>query len=170
MNPIYLFRQAEEKDIPAIWKIILQAKEQMRKAGSQQWQDGYPNMEIIQKDIARNSGFVLCHKSEVIAYGSIIRDGEPSYKELKGHWLSDIPYIVVHRLAVADEMKHQGVATYFFRQAEQFALSLQIRSFRVDTNFDNRYMLHLLEKLEFTYCGEVSYGERGDRLAYEKLL
>lgn len=169
-NNYLLFRKSKEEDIPQIWNIILQAKEQMHQAGSKQWQDGYPTIKNIQNDILEKCGFVLCNKNQMIVYGSIITSGEPSYLQIKGKWLYNGPYIVVHRLAVINEMKHRGFASLFFNLAEQYALSNGIWSFRVDTNYDNFYMLQLLKKQQFTYCGEVSYGERGKRLAFEKVI
>ena len=38
-----------------------------------------------------------------------------------------------------------------------------------DTNFDNRYMLRMLGRLGFVYCGKVRY-RSGERLAFEKTL
>ena len=32
-------------------------------------------------------------------------------------------------------------------------------SIKVDTNFDNLAMLHILEKLDYQYCGEVYFRE-----------
>ena len=43
------------------------------------------------------------------------------------------------------------------------------RQQKVDTNFDNVAMLHILKKLGYTYCGEV-YLAGGERKAFEKLL
>ena len=44
-----------------------------------------------------------------------------------------------------------------------------IFSIKVDTNFDNIPMLKILEKLGYTYCGEVTF--RGSfRKAFEKTL
>ena len=43
------------------------------------------------------------------------------------------------------------------------------RQQKVDTNFDNAAMLHILKKLVYTYCGEV-YLAGGERKAFEKLL
>jgi hypothetical protein len=43
------------------------------------------------------------------------------------------------------------------------------RQQKVDTNFDNAAMLHLLKKLGYTYCGEV-YLAGGERKAFEKLI
>jgi len=163
------FRKAEKADIERIMKIIEQAKEQMRRRGSQQWQDGYPAMENVLNDIDRNYGFVLEYEKIIIAYAAVVFDGEPAYKVIDGKWLSDYRYVVVHRIAVADEMKNRGVATGFMQRIEQYARENGFRSFRIDTNFDNEFMLKMLDKLGFTYCGEVMM-RSGQRRAFEKLL
>jgi GNAT superfamily N-acetyltransferase len=164
------FCPATTDDVPRIWQIILQAKEQMRRAGSSQWQDGYPLPENIEDDLRHHAAFVLRRGASVVAYGAVSFDSEPAYLELEGTWTSPTPYVVVHRLCVADEMKHQGVATRFFQEAERFARLRGAHSFRVDTNFDNRLMIQLLGTQGFRYCGKVYYGPRGERLAFEKAL
>lgn len=45
----------------------------------------------------------------------------------------------------------------------------KVYSIKVDTNFDNQPMLKILEKLQYTYCGEV-YFRGSARKAFEKLL
>lgn len=169
MNEELIFRQAVEEDARRIWQIIQQAKEQMRLLGSQQWQDGYPLLETIVSDITLGNGYVLCKEGHAIAYGSVIFDGEPAYKAIEGKWMDDEPYVVVHRLAVADEMKQRGIATLFMEKIERLSLRKGVNRFRVDTNFDNHYMHRMLERLGFAYCGEIEYN-RGSRMAYEKTL
>jgi GNAT superfamily N-acetyltransferase len=166
----WVFRQSTIADKPRIWEIILQAKKQMRDAESIQWQDGYPSLEDIEHDIADGSGYVICIENKVIAFGAVSFEGEPAYDELLGEWIGHRRYVVIHRIAIANEMKHKGVASFFFECAERHAISNGILSFRVDTNFDNYYMLKLLKKSGFVYCGEVHYGKRGSRQAFEKLL
>lgn len=168
MNTTFTFRKALISDADRIWQIILQAKEQMRLLGSQQWQDGYPLPQDIARDIERDYGYVLCDGDRVIAYGAVIFNGESAYAGItEGTWLNDEPYIVVHRLAVADEAKQRGVATRFMREAEELSRSRGVFNFRVDTNFDNYYMHKMLARLGFEYCGKIKY-ERGERLAYQK--
>ena len=164
-----IFRKAKTEDTEQIWRIILEAKEQMRRLGSLQWQDGYPWFETITGDIGRGWGYVLCRDDRIAAYGAVMFGGEEAYISIDGAWLSDRPYAVVHRLAVAEEMKHRGVAGRFMGEAGKLALENRVYSFRVDTNFDNHYMHKLLEKQGFTYCGEIIYQD-GKRMAYEKLL
>jgi hypothetical protein len=76
-----IFRKAENADVERIWEIILQAKEQIRRMNSRQWQDGYPSEENITGDIENGYGYVLCDGSGVIAYAAVIFDGEPAYPE-----------------------------------------------------------------------------------------
>ena len=163
------FRKAAVTDIDPVWRIILQAKEQMRLLGSRQWQDGYPALDDIRRDIADGCGYVLAAGNGPVAYGAVLFGGEPAYGSIEGEWLCQPPYVVVHRLAVAQEMRRCGLATRFMREVETFARNAGLHSFRVDTNFDNRYMRSLLSALGFTYCGEIFYAD-GSRRAYEKPL
>jgi GNAT superfamily N-acetyltransferase len=161
------FRKAKVTDIERIWEIILQAKAQMHQMNSRQWQNGYPAIENINSDIEFENGYVLCDEKGVIAYAAVIFNGEPAYEAIQGKWFTVPPYVVVHRLAVADEMKNRGIATLFMQKIEEFSRQKGMNSFRVDTNFDNLFMQKILFVLDFTYCGEVYY-DKNQRRAYEK--
>ena len=168
------FRQAVPREAPHIMQIIRQAQARMRATGSSQWQDGYPAPGHISADIGRGCGYVLCRPGvrecrAIIAYGAVAFDGEPAYEALEGEWLTDGPYVVVHRMAVADGECGKGVAAEFLRHAEEMARERGIGAFRIDTNHDNRPMLRLLERIGFTFCGKVVY-RSGERLAFEKRL
>ena len=158
-----LFRPALPDDLERICTIIRQAQAQMRLRGSRQWQNGYPAAAHITDDIDRGYGHVLCtHTGLVVAYGAVVFDGEPAYAEIDGTWLDQAPYVVLHRLAVAQEVKGQGIATEFMRRTMTLARERGTGSFRIDTNFDNRCMLRLLAKFGFVRCGEIHYA--GDPL------
>ena len=108
-------------------------------------------------------------QGNVVAYGAVVFDGEPAYDAIEGAWLTDGDYVVLHRMAVADGEKGRGVATEFMRRVEAMACGRGTGSMRVDTNFDNRYMLRMLGRLGCVYCGKVRY-RSGERLAFEKTL
>ena len=127
-------------------------------------------MANIEADIQNRHAYVLSTPDEIAAYGAVIFGEEPAYRHITGgKWLSQQPYCVVHRLAVADKMKRQGIARQFMLEAETLARKKQVFSLKVDTNYDNFYMQRLLTGLQFSYCGEIRYG-RGIRMGYEKLL
>ena len=96
-------------------------------------------------------------QGNVVAYGAVVFDGEPAYDAIEGAWLTDGDYVVLHRMAVADGEKGRGVATEFMRRVEAMACGRGTGSMRVDTNFDNRTMLRLLDRTGFSYCGKVVY-------------
>ena len=108
-------------------------------------------------------------QGNVVAYGAVVFDGEPAYDAIDGQWLTDEPYVLVHRIAVADGERGRGVAAEFLHRVETLAQERGVKAFRIDTNFDNQTMLRLLERTGFTYCGKVVY-RSGERLAYEKRI
>jgi GNAT superfamily N-acetyltransferase len=75
----------------------------------------------------------------------------------------------VHRVAVSKLAKGKGIATKLFKNIEGLCLEKNIHSIKVDTNFDNVPMLKILDKLDYTYCGEV-YFRGAARKAFEKKL
>jgi len=169
MNNLIEFRQAKKSELHDIWEIIQFAIEQRKLDGSTQWQNGYPNIEIIREDLQKSKGFVLTKNKHIALYVSLSVNDEEEYEKINGKWLSYRDYLVFHRIAIHPNFYKQGMAHIAFSEIETYALHHQLPSIKVDTNFDNLVMIHLLDKHGYTYCGEVSM--RGEaRRAYEKLL
>ncbi|MEN9961456.1 MAG: hypothetical protein RL045_1710 [Bacteroidota bacterium] len=162
-------RLAKLSELDTIWEILQDAIAQRKRDGSEQWQQGYPNLETVTKDIQDGYGYVVEEDEEVVAYAAIIFGVEPNYAKITGKWLSEGDYAVVHRVATAEAVKGKGVATQLFILIEELSRSKGIFSIKVDTNFDNQPMLRILEKLSYTYCGEIFFGG-ATRMAFEKLL
>ncbi|QBZ99114.1 GNAT family N-acetyltransferase [Flavobacterium sangjuense] len=165
----YHFRKATLVEIPQIWTIIQQAIARRKNDGSQQWQDGYPNETVIQQDIEKGIGYVLLDDNTVAGYAAILFNDEPAYEQLKGSWLTNGDFVVVHRVAISDDYLGKGLAQKIFLFTEDLAIDNNFFSIKVDTNFDNIPMLKILEKLGYTYCGEVTF-RGGVRKAFEKEL
>ena len=163
------FKKATNTDAEKVWQILQEAIAMRKADGSNQWQDGYPNPETITNDIELSNGYVLMENQLIIAYAAVIFDIEPAYENIEGKWLSNGPYVVVHRVAVTTEAKGRGIATIIMKKIEDLALSKNVGSIKVDTNFDNVQMLKILDKLGYTYCGQV-YFRGSPRRAFEKLL
>lgn len=164
-----IFRSACVGDIPAISLILRMAVERMLAEGKCQWSESYPNETNVRADMASGTAFVLENDGEVIGYAAVVLTGEPAYASIDGGWISEGGYVVAHRLAVSQSVRGRGVGKIFMAAIAEYAGSLGFKSFRIDTNFDNFAMLGLLDKLGFTYCGEIKY-ESGTRMAFEKLL
>jgi GNAT superfamily N-acetyltransferase len=164
-----VLRKAFYAELPVIWDILQQAIEQRRKDGSEQWQNGYPNMQTIKDDISNGCAYVLTDDHIIIAYAAIIFGVEPAYNDIKGKWLTSGDYVFIHRVAVSDAVKRKGVATKLFKMTEDLCIKQKVYSIKVDTNFDNVPMLKILDNLRYTYCGEIFLGS-ASRKAFEKVL
>ena len=165
----YQFRKADISEISQIWEILQQAIKRRKADGSSQWQNGYPNPETIRNDISKGVGFVLADEDTIVAYSALIINDEPTYLKIIGQWLTTDDFVVVHRVAVSEKYLNQGLAQKVFGFVEEFAAGNNIRSIKVDTIFDNLAMLKIMEKLGYTYCGEVSVNG-SPRKAFEKVL
>ncbi len=165
----YIFRKATLNDLPQIWVILQNAIQRRKEDGSNQWQDGYPNPQIVEKDIEQGAGFVLADGDSIAGYCAILINDEPAYSEIKGKWLTDDDFVVFHRVAISEDHLGKGLSGKMLNYIEDFARNNNINSVKADTNFDNGAMKHVFEKAGYVYCGEVFF--RGSsRLAYEKLL
>lgn len=168
----FKLRKAELIDIDRIWILLQQGIAKRKQEGSEQWQDGYPNRDVVLKDITHQYGIVLENESqEVVAYIAMIDDIDTAYEMIEGKWLSHLSekYMVFHRLIVDQENSIRGLATWFLQNLEPMVLEKGIHSIKVDTNFDNVGMLRVFEKLGYQYCGKV-YMRGKERLAFEKLV
>jgi RimJ/RimL family protein N-acetyltransferase len=165
----YHFRKAKISEIPQIWDILQLAILRRKEDGSDQWQDGYPNPDVVQKDIEKGEGFVLTDGETIIGYTAILINDEPAYAKIEGKWLTNDDFVVFHRVAISEEYLGKGCAKKMIGCIEDFARQNNINSVKADTNFDNMAMTKIFKKLGYTYCGEVFF--RGaPRKAYEKVL
>jgi GNAT superfamily N-acetyltransferase len=150
-------------------KILQQAILRRKNDGSNQWQDGYPNEDVVQRDIERGIGYVLTNNDAVIGYAAIILSDEPAYEKIVGTWLTKGDFYVVHRIAISDDFIGQGLGRKILEFIEELAKKNHVPSIKVDTNFDNAAMLRTFEKLGYTYCGEVTFRD-SPRKAFEKVI
>ena len=169
MHTEYSFRKAQISDIPEIWLILQKAIQRRKEEGSKQWQDGYPNPEVIQNDIEKEIGFVLTDNQKIIGYTAVLINDEPEYARIEGKWVTNADFVVFHRVAISEDYLGKGLAKIMIGYIEDYALENQIYSVKADTNFDNHAMMAIFNRLGYVYCGEV-YFRGSARRAYEKVL
>lgn len=165
----YAIRLATLEEVPHIWEVLQQAIARRKADGSNQWQDGYPNLEVVTVDVNKGIGYVALQEERIVGYTALLVNDEPEYGHLKGAWLTDTDFVVFHRVAVANDFLGKGVAKALFAFIEAYTRSQNIHSIKADTNFDNAAMLHLFHSLGYEYCGEV-YFRGSPRKAFEKVL
>src|SRR5688572_31261868 len=103
-----ILRKANFSEAPIIWNILQQAIEQRKQDGSEQWQHGYPNEQTVHEDLAKGYAYLLTENEVIVAYAAIVFGEEPAYTDIKGKWLTDGDYAIVHRVAVSNAAKGKG--------------------------------------------------------------
>lgn len=144
-----------------IMDIITDARRFMYAAGNtSQWSGEYPDSRRIAADIAAGYSYVAINDGVTAATFCLMPSPEPNYASIKGEWLSDEPYHVIHRMACA--VRGQGVAS----ACMEWCLT-QAPHLRADTHRDNTPMRNLLLKYGFKECGIVHVEDGTERIAYE---
>lgn len=162
-------RSAHTADVSIIWNIFQQAILKRKHEGSTQWQNGYPNEAVIIADIEKGYGYVAVIEETILGYIAIIFDGEPAYDAINGAWKSNVPFAVLHRLAVKQDTAIKGLGSAIMLAVEPIVKTNNINAIRVDTNYDNIPMLNVFKKLGYQYCGVVTL-PGGAREAFEKIV
>lgn len=157
-------RNAVSADLRRICEVYDIARQFMRNTGNPtQWSDGYPQLPLLQEDIAGGNLYVAEHDGLVTGVFALFTGADPTYSYIEGQWLNDAPYATIHRIA------SDGTQKGLLRSAAEYALGI-FGNVRIDTHHDNKVMQHLLETLGFTRCG-IIYLENGDpRIAYQKTI
>ncbi|HLR35733.1 MAG TPA: GNAT family N-acetyltransferase [Tissierellales bacterium] len=165
------FRKAVGLDINGIMNIIRKAQDYFKEQGIDQWQNNYPNVEIISKDISNEYGYVLLKDNIIIGTVAVSFDGEKTYEYIyNGRWISNNEYAVIHRMAIDSRYKRAGLATLIIEYIEEVCLDKDVHSIRVDTHKENLAMQKLLKKNGFIYCGIIYLEDKSERMAFEKII
>lgn len=165
------FRKAVEADVEDIMEIIKQAQSYLKSKGINQWQNNYPNYEIIREDIDNKYGYVLADGNNIAATVSVSFDGEKTYEAIyDGQWITNDKFAVIHRIALHNNYKGSGVSSEFIKHIEKLCLDRDVHSIKVDTHEENLSMQNLLKKNDFKYCGIIYLEDGNKRLAFEKVI
>lgn len=168
MEPV--FRLAARADLPAIMAIIADAKALLKKQGSEQWQNGYPDKDCIAADLLAKSGWLIELAGKSAGYLAICLSGEPAYATLAGNWLlPNATYGVIHRMAVGSWAHGHKLGEKAIVFAEQIMRKNRLASSRIDTDEANKTMQYLLNRLGYQYCGKVWF-QASEKIAFEKIL
>jgi len=164
------FIKTSNKDIDNVMKIIKKSQEYFKSQGIDQWQNNYPNNNVIQNDINNGHSYILIKDDKIIATTAISFDGENTYNKIDGKWLSENDYAVIHRIAVDKLYKGLGIGGKIIKEVEKLCKEKEVNSIKIDTHKDNKSMKRLLEKNGFEYCGIIYLDDGSERIAFEKII
>lgn len=162
------YRKATIEDIDDILIALEDSREVLRVASFGQWQDGYPSRSDFVNDIEKGQSYVLLESNKVIGVCALTYYEEDYHHLYEGSWLTDLPYMVMHRVCLKKEYYHQGYGKKIFDIFINEGIKQGYKSLRIDTHEDNKTMLHLISLYGFIYCGKVILPPNKHRLVFEK--
>jgi ribosomal protein S18 acetylase RimI-like enzyme len=139
----------------------------MNEKGINQWDDVYPNMEIITNDIESNTAFGYFDENMLVGYIALNENYSPEYDLL--NWKSSGNPLIIHRLSVAPQNQGKGIAKKCIRFAEEYAKKYNFKSIRLDAFSDNPGALRLYENLNYEKAGTITF-RKGIFVCFEKLI
>lgn len=171
INKNIVVNRATLRDTDDIMNIVEEARESIGRLGIDQWQYGYPNREVMIRDIKAGVSFIVrVPDADNICVGTFaaIDSGDPAYDQIfEGSWLTSGSYIALHRFAVARKYWGTGVSDGIIEYLKSYCAERGIESIRIDTHRGNYPMIRMLERTGFSMCGVIYLKNGEHRVAYE---
>lgn len=148
-------------EVDVIFKLLQACAKDMREKGIMQWNEHYPLIENVVKDI-ENEALYTVHIDGGIA-GVIVFDDQqsPEYQEVS--WtLNEGKVGVVHRLAVDPTYQGKGIARKLMDFIENMASQNGYKTIRLDAYSLNPRTLRFYQNRGYTKCGQIFFPYRED--------
>ena len=156
---------ADFSDLPEIEEIYKDAREFMKATGNgSQWGNTYPARELLAEDIEGANLYTVRENNEILGVFFFKVGIDPTYLKISGgEWKNDLPYGVIHRIAVSTNAHGKGVSKLVF----DFAFD-KCHNVKIDTHRDNIPMQSALLKNGFEYCGVINIDSGEERITFQK--
>lgn len=165
-----IIRKAKLEDIHAIMTVYKSCVEGMIMLGIDQWDETYPNYEIIKSDLEKESYYVGCIDDQIVSGVNIDQNQDPTYLSID--WNDNTnKFLVVHRLCAKTSVWNKGIGKKMMLFAEQLAKKRKLTSIRLDTYKNNQRGINFYKRLGYQKLGSIKLKPNKDiYYCFEKLL
>ena len=163
-------RQAKISDIDNIMRMYKSCVNGMIEEKIDQWDDTYPNKDIIIKDIANKTYYIYILNNIIVGGINIDSIQDKTYLDIKWDDTED-KYLVVHRLGVRKEYWNKEIGRKLMLFTESLVLEKKLNSIRLDTYSNNPIAINFYLKLGFSKKGEIFLKpNKNEYYCFEKLI
>lgn len=162
------FRKAVQTDLQKVWKVFTGAILHMDEQGILQWDEIYPNKDLILDDIKNQQMYLAIENGVLISAVVLNEYQDEEYAALSWRYTGE-KTAVIHRLCVSPAQQGKGWGKRTVQLAEQKLTELGYTCVRLDAFSQNPFALHLYESLGYEKAGEVRF-RKGKFYCYEKRL
>ncbi len=160
----------EKEDIPNILTTINYCVQDLEKRNILQWNQDYPNKDIINIDIFKKNLYLIKYENRCLALVVINEEHDEQWKSIK--WSSYVKKpLIVHRLIVHPDYQHMGFGKKMIKFIIEYSIKHNYDSIRFDVFSKNENALNLYNQLNCTKKGEVLFPNTKDVFyCYELIL
>lgn len=158
-------RLAHKSELEVLDGIVKDATKHMNEQGIPQWDETYPNKEILSKDVERQEMHVIEAQGRVA--GLIVMNEDQSREYAAIQWAYHGRALVVHRLTIHPAHQRIGLATHLMDFVEKTAAIAGYNCIRLDAFTRNPAAFTLYENRGYRKAGVVHF-RKGEFYCYEK--
>ena len=165
-----IIRKANKTDLENIMKMYKSCVNGMLKNGIDQWDDTYPNTEIINEDLNVGSYYVAEMDETIIGGVNIDKNQDDTYLALDWEDKSD-SFLVVHRLGVKEEFWNKKIGKDLMLFTEKLVIEKGLKSIRLDTYSGNPKAMEFYIRLGYTELGTIDLKPNKEKYyCFEKII
>ena len=163
-----ILQLAELEDLDTVNSMLQDVINNMIGNNIFQWDEIYPNRNILNDDIIKKQLYKIMLNNEIISIFVLNNEYENEY--LNGKWeYNGNNFMVLHRLFINIKYQDKGFGTKIMLYIENYLKNKDITSIRLDTFSKNAIALKLYNKLGYKKVGEVNW-KKGLFYLFEKIL
>ena len=165
-----IIRKAKISDLENIMLMYKSCVTGMLKNGIDQWDETYPNAEIISEDLNVGTYYVAEIDETIIGGVNIDENQDDSYLALDWKDKSD-SFFVGHRLGVKEEFWNKKIGKDMMLFTEKLVLERGFKSIRLDTYSGNPKAMEFYIRLGYTELGTIDLKPEKDKYyCFEKII
>ncbi|MBL6657423.1 MAG: GNAT family N-acetyltransferase [Flavobacteriales bacterium] len=165
-----IIRKAKVNELNQIMEVYDSCVRGMIELGIDQWDESYPNREVIKKDLETGDYYVGIINDEIVSGIKIDAKQDPTYLDID--WQDKTNnFMVVHRLCAKVSVWNKGVGKQMMKYAEKLALENKHISMRLDTYINNPKAIAFYKRIGYKQLGHINLKPHKDiYYCFEKML
>ena len=163
-------RKAKTNELNQIMEVYHSCVKGMIALGIDQWDESYPNRQVIEKDLEIGDYYVVIINNEIVSGIKINTKQDPTYLTIDCQDKTN-NFMVVHRLCAKTSVWSKGVGKQMMEFAENLALKNKHISMRLDTYINNPKAIAFYKRIGYKQLGHINLKPHKDiYYCFEKML
>lgn len=147
-------RRATVADLDTVCRLVAAAAAAMRRAGIDQWDERYPDREVLEEDIRRQELRLALLDGDPIALCTVNEAADPAYAN--GRWeYHGASFRILHRFCVDPRHQGKGLGGRLLRRIEAELHAQGVEALRLDVFTENPTAQALYRRAGFRRVGQA---------------